>query len=235
MKAIILAAGQGTRIAPLSGGGPKCLLPLHGRSILEWQLDVLAACGVADVTIALGHRADAVRAAAGPRAQYITYPGYARTNNLHTLQHCRRALHGEIAILFADVLVERTALARCLASAADFTLLVDTEQRLPGTMRIRLAGEVVVDIGAHVTPEDASGNFVGIAAFSRRGTRLLRGEIDAMVGEGGYERSYYTEALARLAARGERVGTVRVEGARWREVDTEEDYRLASGESFYVV
>jgi choline kinase len=235
VKAIVLAAGTGTRIATLSGGRPKCLLPLHGRTILEWQLAALAACGVDDVTIVVGHQADAIRAVAGTRARYELYPHYARTNNLHTLQHCGASLCADVVVLFADVLIERAALACCVDSADDFALLVDPAQRLIDTMRVQLRDGGVADIGSHIPVEEADGNFVGIAKFSARAAGLLRTELDDMVRENGWERAYYTAALPRLAARGTSIGAVSVGAARWREIDNEGDYARARDERFYVM
>ena len=60
MKAIILSAGQGSRLLPLTQNQPKCLLPINGRSILEWQLNALAANDVNDVTVVTGFHAEEV-------------------------------------------------------------------------------------------------------------------------------------------------------------------------------
>jgi choline kinase len=235
VKAIILAAGTGSRISALTGGRPKCLLSLHGRTILEWQLAALAACGIRDVTILVGHQADAIRAVAGTGVRYELYPHYARTNNLHTLQHCGHALTGDdVVVLFADVLIEQAALAGCVESAEDFALLVDPTQRLSDTMRVRLHDGVVADIGAHIPVDEADGNFVGIARFSEMAARLVRAELDGMVLDGGWERAYYTAALPRLAAKGESIRIVAVGPGRWREIDNDVDYGRAREERFYV-
>ena len=58
MKAVILSAGQGTRLLPLTADCPKCSLPVRGRSLIEWQLDELAKCGIYQVSVVLGFRAD---------------------------------------------------------------------------------------------------------------------------------------------------------------------------------
>ena len=60
MKAVILSAGQGKRLLPLTADCPKCILPVQGRSLIEWQIDELAKCGIDQVTVVLGFRADKV-------------------------------------------------------------------------------------------------------------------------------------------------------------------------------
>jgi choline kinase len=235
VNAIILAAGLGSRLAPLTDGRPKCLLPLHDRTILEWQLALVASCGLERVTIAVGYREAAIRAVAGARVEYATCPRYAETNNLHTLQHCGHLLDADLMILFADVLVTRDSFARCAASASDCALLVDTAQRRPDTMRVRLVNGAVEDIGAHVTVAEADGNFVGIAKFSTRGATRLRRELDRLVLEGGFEGAYYTHALPRLAASGITIDVVPTGDDAWCEIDDQDDYRRAAAESFYIM
>jgi choline kinase len=235
VNAIILAAGLGSRIASLTGGRPKCLLPLHGRTILEWQLALLERSGIDRVTVVVGHDEAAIRAVALDRVSYATYPHYARTNNLYTLQFCGHLLEGPVVVLFADVLVAADAFARCATGAADAALLVDTGQRRADTMRVRLANGRVEDIGAHVPVSAADGNFIGVAKFSARGSGCLRAELNRMVAESGFDHAYYTQALPRLAAAGQAIEIVPVAAAGWCEIDTEDDYRRARDGSFYVI
>src|SRR3989338_1833100 len=66
MKVLLLSAGQGRRLLPLTAGIPKCALPIRGRSILEWQLETLAGCGIDRVTVVVGFAADHVVPPPGP-------------------------------------------------------------------------------------------------------------------------------------------------------------------------
>ena len=61
MKAIILSAGRGKRLARASGEGPKCMVPVQGQPLIEWQLDSLARCGIPRASVVLGYGADKVR------------------------------------------------------------------------------------------------------------------------------------------------------------------------------
>src|SRR3954470_6946432 len=104
MKAIILAAGLGSRLSSLTSMSPKCLLEVRGKPILLHQLDLLSACGVTDVTVVTGFAEGHIRSLAGGKAGYIYYPDFASTNNLLTLHYCRHLLTGEVLLLFSDVL-----------------------------------------------------------------------------------------------------------------------------------
>ena len=165
--------------------------------------------------------------------RYIEYPGYASTNNLHTLHHCSNVLCGEVAVLFSDVLVERNALSLCLDSPYDFALMVDTSQNLPDTMRVRIDEGAVTDIGSHVPVLQGDGNFIGIAKFSAAGSTLLGRELELMVIEGGFENAYYTQALPRLAMAGHHIHPLPVGNSRWFELDSQQNYQAALEETFY--
>ncbi|HSO10149.1 MAG TPA: sugar phosphate nucleotidyltransferase, partial [Desulfoprunum sp.] len=60
MKVIILSAGQGKRLLPMTATLPKCLLPVQGKTIIEWQIDELHKCGIDDITVVVGYNADKV-------------------------------------------------------------------------------------------------------------------------------------------------------------------------------
>jgi len=234
MKALILAAGLGSRLSGLTLGKPKCLLELHGETILQHQLDLLAACNVTHVTIITGFGEELIRSHAKDRAKFAYYPAFASTNNLLTLHYYRQLLDDEALVLFADVLLTRKALQDCIDWTADFALLIDSSKCLQGTMRIRLAGNAVTDIGPHIPASVGHGNFVGVASFSTRGSKLLAAELDQIVSTRECTGAYYTEALASLSAKGHRLEGVNVDGSSWLEIDTEADYMAAKSQTFYL-
>jgi len=234
MKGIILAAGLGSRLSGLTSGRPKCLLELRGKPILLYQLDLLAACGITDVTIVTGFAGEHVQTYATGRASCAHYPDFASTNNLRTLNYCQHLLAGDVLLLFSDVLLSRQSLQECTNSSSDFALLVDTSRCLEGTMRVRIVGGAVTDIGQHITPADGDGNFIGIAKFSAHGSNLLAGELRRMVAAGDCTNAYYTAALQSLAAAGNRLDGIDLSGSPWLEIDTMEDYLTAQEKTFYL-
>ena len=85
MKAIILSAGQGRRLLPLTERVPKCILPVRGRPLIGWQIDTLARCGITDVTVIVGFAAESVETTLvelyGPRRIHTLYnPVFASTD-----------------------------------------------------------------------------------------------------------------------------------------------------------
>ncbi len=87
-KAIILSAGQGSRLLPLTADQPKCLIPFAGKTLLDWQIDALAAAGVAEIVVATGFRTEKVEAQlalrSDVRARAVFNPFYHVADNLGT-------------------------------------------------------------------------------------------------------------------------------------------------------
>ncbi len=124
MDAVILSAGQGSRLLPLTEDRPKCLLEVGGAPILARQLETLQAGGVERATVVTGFRAAAVedvaRASArrGFQVQTLYNPFYNVADNLASCWMARAALAGDVLLLNGDTLFAPAILARLLAAPA---------------------------------------------------------------------------------------------------------------------
>ena len=128
MKAIILSAGQGTRLGRLTADRPKCLLPVRGEtSLLELQLDVLATCGVGDVRVVTGFGAGQVdallrtRRTSFPKVSTLYNPFYDCSDNLISCFMAREEMDQPFLLINGDTIFETRALEKLLASPADST------------------------------------------------------------------------------------------------------------------
>jgi choline kinase len=107
-KAIILAAGFGSRLSPLTDGAPKCLTLVNGTPILLNALDALDAAGVEECTIVTGYMAQAVERAVGERhrglkIRYILNDIYMKTNDMYSLLLAGEVLAEGAMVLEGDV------------------------------------------------------------------------------------------------------------------------------------
>jgi len=127
-RAIILAAGQGTRLRPLTEERPKCLVELLGRSLLERQLEVLASRGIDDVVVVAGYRAERIEALGVP---VVRNPDFASTNMVATLFCAADRLVGDADVLVAygDLVYEARVIDALLECRAPVALAVDTQWR----------------------------------------------------------------------------------------------------------
>lgn len=253
-RAVIIAAGSGKSLLPLTEDRPKCMLDIKGRTILERQIDTLRACGVQDIVVVRGYKKDVVTV---PGVRYYDNDRYDQTGELASLFVAERELDGPVLFLYSDILFERSVLEKLLRVEADAAIVVDRawvdqrERLLPlskpldlvvtagapeaGLRALPGAGEDrLVTIGQRLAPERATGEFIGLALFSARGTATLRTAYQERLGAGarrfheadGPEHAAFTDLLQELVSRGETVACVDVYKG-WLEVDTFEDYQRA--------
>ncbi|MFC1872907.1 aminotransferase class I/II-fold pyridoxal phosphate-dependent enzyme [Chloroflexota bacterium] len=119
-KAIILAAGKGSRLGPFTEHTPKCLAPINGVPILINMLTHLAGAGVEETVIVVGHLKEKIYAKGGNsfngmKITYIESEHYSTTNNIYSLWLARKHLNEDIILLESDVFFERLLLDHLFA------------------------------------------------------------------------------------------------------------------------
>ncbi len=228
VRAIILSAGQGRRLFPVTRDLPKCLVPVEGdRSVLEVQLRTLAAHGVNEAVVMAGYGIEKVEQFAarlglpglGLRVRYN--PFFDQADNLITAWLASPDLEGDCIVLNGDTLFEAGVVARLLAApAAPVTIVVN---RKPGydddDMKVTLAGASVRAIGKELDPEESHGEAIGMTRVTGMGAVLLRDAFEALVRKFGTQRAYYTTAIGELARRG-KVKACLMDGLWWGEIDS---------------
>ena len=121
-KAIILSAGQGRRLLPLTENKPKCLLAIAGRAILQWQLDALLEAGIEEISVITGFRSDLVEQLL--RSEYpditgievIYNPFFNVSDNLASCWLARSSMDSDFLLINGDTIFEHSVLNCVLAS-----------------------------------------------------------------------------------------------------------------------
>lgn len=170
MKAIILAAGMGKRLAEIGWDRPKCLLEFSGRTLLNLMLSSVRACRIDRVVVVVGYQQAQIReavAVAGVEAEYVVNDDYAETNTVHSLYLAREHLNDDFVYFNADVLFDARILAMVLDGDGG-RLAVDVKHC--GDEEVK----VVVDptgrierIGKTLPVAECLGEFIGIGKFAR--------------------------------------------------------------------
>jgi choline kinase len=231
-RAVVLAAGMGTRMGALARSTPKALLPVGGRPLLLQSLQSLAASGACEEALVIvGHRAEQIRAAVAQwrlalRVRCLENEEFHTTNSMASL-----ALAGEFGtrsgfvLLDGDIGFEPLLLARLLA-AGDDVMLLDTEKRWAAMdMRVEVRRGRVWHLDKQLAPGRTDGEFFGMSRFTREGALELFDEIHRYLSSCDRV-SWYEFALRALAKR----RPIRAEGvgsASWFEIDTVEDLERA--------
>ncbi len=241
MRAIILAAGIGARLAGRGGGLPKCLLRFAGKSLLQRQLEALQACGVDDVTIVTGYRAGALTGAleglGGVVAPRVVYNPDYRSGSMVSLWVARADLcRGDgVLLMDADVLFDRRVLQRLLRSPYGNCLLMDRHLEAgEEPVKLCLRDGLPVALGKRVPPGldwDLRGESVGFFRLSGPIAQELADTVGRFIRAGrGHEP--HEEALRELllcqAPGG--FGVEDISGLPWIEIDFPEDVCRAQTE-----
>jgi choline kinase len=166
-KAIILAAGVGSRLRPLTDDRPKCLLEVGGRTLIDHQMAALHRYGLTDVIVVVGYCGDLIRRHLDGRARYVDNERYERTNSLYSLWLAREELVSGALILNSDVLAPPLLFDRLLKLPAPGAVLVERCDTFePEDMKVMLNGSYVVDFGKELAGDRAHAHNVGMAKFS---------------------------------------------------------------------
>ncbi len=221
MKAIILAAGKGTRLYPLTLEKPKCLLEVGGKSVIDRQIAAIHEMGIEDVVVVVGYKKEVIMSEVGAKVRYRAYHNFEETNNLHTLWSVKDELNNAFICLFSDLIFDTDVIRKAMESNDDICMVCNTHKILEGTMRIKLTDGKFTGVGGHIPVSEGSGNFLGIAKFSKRGANLLVSQMGEMVS--GHKNDYYTIAIDVLAKKGIEIGYVNLHDSLWIEIDTRED------------
>ncbi len=236
--AVILAAGVGSRLRPLTDDKPKALVPVAGKSILLRALEALRSAGVERLVIASGYREDALRrelARAPFEVIFRANPDYATTQNSVSLAKCRDALVGESffrldgdVVFDAEILLRLDSARALLATAVDSRRALDVE-----AMKVRVdpRSGSITGFGKAIPIAEAAGESIGIERIDGAVAKLLFDGLDEAAAR-GETHLYYEDVYARLIGRGElRASAVEVGDLRWCEVDAPED--LADAERLF--
>ena len=231
MRAIILSAGQGRRLLPLTEKTPKCLLPvLDDMSVLELQLRTLAACGVTHASIMVGFGADQIEEhlerirLPDLEVRAVFNPLHALSDNLVTAWLARAEMTGDFLLLNGDTLFEIEVLRRLLASPnAPLTLAIDQKERYDDDdMKVRISGRRKLSAIGKTLVTDVRGESIGVMLFRGAGVPAFRGALEAAVREPEAVKLWYLSVVNGL------VGSMRIEvesirGLWWGEIDSARD------------
>jgi choline kinase len=229
MRAVILAAGKGSRLSDTIGDKPKCLLRVGDKTLIERQIQALRDAGITDIVAIVGCQHDRVKRTCGRGISYIENARYAQTNSLYSLWLARPLLLDGFLVLNCDVLFHPQMLTDLLTARYEDALLMSDSGDEFGDeeMKIKVRRGSVAEITKTMAPDEADGENVGIAKFGVTGARLLARVLDAHVAAGGL-REWVPHAFADFA----RMRPLHVVGTRgypWTEIDFPEDYEHAVG------
>ena len=232
MKAIILSAGQGSRLGHLVDEKPKCLIEFNGRTLLDRQLDTLDACGVHEAVVVTGFHDELVneaiaRRSGGPEVRTIFNPFYKVADNTGSLFMAREELAGDCLVWNGDTLVSRALMGRVVGNAQPgICVTVDRKDSYDeDDMKVAEEGGRLRAIGKRIA-QGVNAESIGLLAFRSGGAEQFRDAIERAMRTPEGTTIWYLRVIHHLAQNGE-VWTLDINGEEWCEVDFPADVEAA--------
>ena len=233
MKALILAAGRGTRIRSAHGERPKCLISCDGDAILDHQINGLHAAGIREIGIVVGYESEQILSHVCERYgrnldrfQFLFNPRFAETNNIYSLWVARDWLKNDsFMVLNADVLCDPEILRPAVTAKAPISMIVDTEWR-DETMKVVIRDGRVVRMSKSIFRDEYSGTYIGITTFSSAVQQRFFRSMSRLISAGRVN-EFFNVAVQDLADQGVMVGSTSTAGLPWAEIDDPADLAFA--------
>lgn len=233
MNAVILSAGQGKRLLPLTTDLPKCNVFINGRSILEWQIQELLRCGIESIRVVVGFRADKVEAVLTSRFEShsistLFNPFFSLADNLISCWVARTAMMEDFVLLNGDTLFETAVLEKLLqAPPAHITLVTDEKSHYDADdMKVITNDTQLARIGKTLPLEQVNGESIGMIRFQGLGAQLFSSALEERVRQPEALKQWYLSLIDELAQQGH-VSTLSIKGFKWAEIDNLSDLEQA--------
>jgi len=226
MKALLLAAGRGTRISRHINGKPKCTVRLDQKTtLIEYSIDLLRRKGIDDITIALGYQGDVIRKTLGEiGVKFVENPFYDVTNSIASLWFARDELKGagHFIVMNGDVFLSEPAIDVVLAEKRSPILFYDVTRREEADYKFFCKGDRIVKYGKELSLQETSGEYVGCAIFADRFLATFVARLEELIRAQKHS-MWWEDVLYSMSAECP-ILAKDIEGAFWGEVDFIEDY-----------
>ncbi len=243
MNAIILAAGQGNRLKPLTNDKPKCLVKLFGKSLLNWQLDVFQNLQINDISIVKGYLHEQINF---PNINFYENKKYETTNMIETLFCASEKISDSTIISYGDIIYEKSVLEKLIENDDDISLIIDKNWKEYWSLRfddpisdleslsidslnnIQSIGQKIKNI------DEIQGQYIGLMKFQNTGSEILKSFYNkcksyAKNGKNYlktdvlFEKSYMTDLLQGMIDEGYKIRAIPINNG-WLELDSYDDY-----------
>lgn len=245
MKAVILAAGQGTRLKKYTQDLPKGMLEFLGKTIIQRQVELYRKCGIEDIIVVRGFAGDKI---GYEGVKYYTNWNYANTNMVESLLAAKAEFDTDIILSYSDIVFGEELLRTMTVTQGDFLVAVDRDwqeywQARYG--RIDFDTEsLTIDAEGNISslglenppPEEIDARYIGLLKFSRRGldcildimdrAHNLADDVPWQQSGKPVKKAYMTDLIQAIIDTGEKVQAVQFHHG-WMEFDTNADYEIA--------
>ena len=241
MKMIIVSAGQGTRLRPLTNNKPKCMVEYNGKPIIDYILDAAEYCHIKDISIVNGYKKDMLESHLKDRGcTFFTNKEFYKTNMVYTLFNAKEFMSGDIIISYADIVYRPKILERLMASNADFSVVVDKDWKELWSLRmespledaetLKIQDGHIIELGKKPNSyNEIEGQYIGLIKISKSALpKFIKfyENLDKAKNYDGkdYNNMYMTSLIQMIIDNVMDVTPVFINGG-WIEIDSTEDIK----------
>lgn len=246
LKVIILAAGEGKRLRPLTNDRPKAMVKLFGMSLLERQINTFRECGINDIIVVTGYKDEIIDSTNIKKYKNFDY---ASTNMVETLFCAENEMDEQTIISYGDIIFEKKVLTSLINSDEDYSVVIDknwrkywesrfTDPLIDAESLILDSMNNIIEIGQTTKNiDDIQGQYIGLMKFQGSGLKFLRNfykktkEESKKTGENplnpniDFKKSYMTDFIQGLINAGCKIKAISINNG-WLELDNNDDYRI---------
>lgn len=233
MKAIIISAGKGERLYPLTKNTPKSLLEVgNGLTLLETQLHSLSANNIKDIVIITGFKAEQIEAKVKEYQKDLNIttvfnPFFDISNNLLSVWMARHHMTSDFISINGDDIFNESVIANLLKSQHDITMVIDEKKAYDDDdMKVIHQNGEVLEVSKKIDPAKANGESIGIIKYSNKGPKIFVDMLDTMVRDLGNRNLFYLQAIQNIIDRGFKVHYSMCKESDWAELDFHPDLKL---------
>ena len=234
MKALILAAGLGTRLAPITNDRPKSLVPVNGQPIILKQIDNLHKNGITDITVVSGYKANILEEkihALYPEIRIIESVDYATTNNMYSAYLAHEVMeNSDFLMMNADVFYDASVVTALLNFEAPNAIVTDIGNYLEESMKVVEENGRLVKISKSIEKADALGASIDVYKFSSDAGKKFFGKCAEYI-ETKKELKMWSEVALNDILKDVEFRAFPLVG-RWLEIDNHDD--LAAAEKLFA-
>lgn len=245
MKAIILAAGEGKRLRPLTLEKPKCMVELFGKSLLQHQIDIFKSCSIDDISIVTGYKNNLINIEG---VKFFENPDYERTNMVETMFCAKKELTDSVIISYGDIIFEKNVLKKLISNTDEISVIVDSNWESYWKKRFSNPlddaeslvldnDDFIINIGQKVLDiSEICGQFIGLIKFQNssipdivnfyeKSRKMAELGINPLNSKLPFQKSYMTDFLQGMINFDFKLKAIKTSNG-WLELDTLNDFNL---------